>query len=459
MSFEDLPLEMICEIFQKLSLSDLINCKQVDKRCYHAVEMIRVRGLSVKDNKGSNNPDYCHPNLLNNLLNREKLIIINKLVCLKIKHFDHKFDYQKINLFKELVHLEMLPVSNLQFSLSKLEILKFNSVNIYKIDLNCPKLQELHYTEWEDVNALVLKNPETIKKLHCNFYGKKLERFRCLEQLESIFCYGGFKLLIDDTVWKLLFLNSINFKDSIDHLRFFWVSVPGINNNLLLQVKVGILLQDFNRQRILKNSKLVLCFAGLRLTSSASIERLIFQKESGEISEEMLYANNWQLLEETVPFVENVNYSLLVKQFDLRIPEDYFKRFFNLRKVFVTERLQDENHFLSFLTDLQKPLKELNLANSILSQSACDQLPKICPALVSFGFANMAQCQLNFSFLSKFKKLDRLAIKFKGLNFRLTKSFELGCNQYELRNEQREVLLEAATLDAVVARIGEATRI
>ena len=331
-----LPPEMICVIMKNLNLNDLIQCKLLSKRWYSIVnESIKMIKLIVRTDekiKRKNLNEYlidvhysrwfysnelvnsdlhiCELNLFQLNLKRK---ILSNLKYLKINEIP-KFDFNQLNLLTQLIHLEIncyLGEVHIKLNLLELEILKifFNSSCHLTIE-ECPKLKILYYDYEEDENfRLIMKYPESIKDLEAPFYGSELTQFKNVEYLK---CGWNFDQINENTLSKLKKLKVIYFDVSFKDF-FHLVVESGEQIELILR----------NYLQMIKKSRIfdlkLYCF-GLQITD-VNIDQIYSLLDSTNF-----YALNYKYLQDSLPFIDEVNYTRLVNLIN-PIPTDYFKKF------------------------------------------------------------------------------------------------------------------------------------
>lgn len=398
-TIDDLPIEMICEIFQHLPLSCLLNCKRVNRRWYSIVDAFKVRRLTVYDDEEFEGPaDPCHPDLFAHLAHS---VLLSGLMYLRLEHQPDVY-LGKLNSFRQLKELvigfDLSDIRQLNLDLPNLRRLKVHYTNGHcRISLDCANLQELYYLEHEDVDLLDIRHPETVRTLQSTFHGAKLARFKAIEFYE-VFCYdNSYRLFEESTALDLASLRTVAFNGNLRRLlQENHFTRPGDEWTLLRSI-----LSTFDKRRQeSRRSDLVVYFAGVRLTSE-TIAYLAVDED--ELADEFLM-KNYAHLQKELPFVTEISYSRLMSLTD-ELPADYFERFCGIERICVRGPVKDAEHFTWFLKKLNEKnpiFEELDLQDPGLPQSFYDQLSSFASLT---GFWLSEKNDLDYSFLRKFERL------------------------------------------------------
>lgn len=206
LTIDDLPLEMLCEIFKQLSPKELIKKKRVCRKWNQLISAMKIKRLNVVDVSYNlfNDPaealwyethrpqlerDVCPPKLLIAMFNSPMLdhleyLRVNNNPCFELANFD----YNKFNGLPMLVQLDFSTIDqNLSLNLPKLQIFSVTNINDpeHKLSLKCPKLQVLRYYEPAGANALHVEEPHKIRILDTSMFGDKLRRFQNVQVLKT----------------------------------------------------------------------------------------------------------------------------------------------------------------------------------------------------------------------------------------------------------------------------------
>ena len=420
-TIEDLPLEMIRELFEYLPLKDLAACSMVNKRWHSIYATFKLHRLAVTGYdpyrylvkwRGTNQPileeEQCLWSMFNHLVEKPLLSNLKHLVLFG---YEIRFDLNKLNRFRQLVHLEVYISSSsrkMHLNLPKLRVLKFNEPEFTcAVSLDCPELSALCYHTVDDPN-LHVKHPETIRKLETEMVDLDLAPFKNVE------CLVPWELEVISKATLLLLpkLKELRYDMSIEGLvehRLSYVSTVDE-----LKQTFGEFMEEVKK---LRGRDFRFTFAGFELTN-VDVEQIDFGvkvNESGRerVSNEYVYMKNYHLIEPgALHFVKRVNYSLLLSHVTGEFPRCFSQKFTGIEEVQVTDRIEDADHFLWFLKS-QRFLRSLDLSDAKLSQELYDQLPAVVPSLRSLFFRNghsENEMQLNFDFVTQFSHLSDLEI-------------------------------------------------
>ena len=428
-TIDDLPVEMIVELFRHLELKDLAACPQVNKRWHSIYAAFRLDRLAVfgelmcvyKYTKWNYPVRRVEQKEQCSLVNFNRLIfnLVDKPLLSKLKNLalcvqKSTFDLDKLNRLNHLVHLEIQGSFNkkkVTLKLPKLKVLVAISFSIGRsLSIDCPELEVLVYNR-NHVKLLEVKHPE-ISKLETDMMGSKLTRFNveCLLTKK-------FELISKATLLSLPKLKELNYNASISEL-WGWNSTVG----KLAGVKAA--LQTFlDDLKILKRPGFKFTFAGFQMTSTmlnqidfgVQVKR-IGRIEYEQVSDEYVYMKNYQLIEPgALHFVSCVGYNRLMNNATGQIPNCFTQKFSRIEWVYVSV-VQNEAHLLRFLKSL-KWLRILNLDRPELSQQFYDQLPASAHFLSQLSLSlsgdlnrenaggNVKELELNFDFIGELPHL------------------------------------------------------
>ena len=396
-NLDDLPPEMINELFKHLPVKDLATCAQVNKRWHSIYIAFKMDSLVVFGNEdtGLFEFDFRHWSYPGRKVGDEELCrlrffhhLANRPLLSELKHlalWDIRCELvSKVKRFKKLVHLEINEVSFrslngrranriLKLNHPKLKVLVTHHLANCRLSIACPELNVLAYKENENVNLLEVKHPETIRKLETNMVGPKLSRFKRVECLVT----REFKMINKTTVLSLPELKELHYNVAIGEL--FWKFQYAVGT---LDKVEEALREFFEDKAVLNRPGFKLKFAGFRLSNFLMLDKIDFGVQVVEsdgfkrekVTDEYVYLKNYQLIEPgALHFIKTVDYSRLMDNGG--IPDCFARKFSQVQCVRVRGAVEDETNLLQFLRSLSW-LRTLNVYHSFLSEELFyDKLP------------------------------------------------------------------------------------
>lgn len=338
-TINDLPAEMLCELFKYLHSNDLFSCSLVNKRWRSLVFSLERLTVSVMPSK---------------------------------------FNLNRINLFTELVRLKITTLRptnkkvNLSFPKLKVLLLYCHPLSLC---IDAPKLSVL--VVHGNTTRLTIKHPESIRKLEADFEEEKLWQFKNVEYLGirrgSLYSKKMLELL---PKLKELHCNL---------LPIYFVTLEKLMLSKFLNDVVALKGLDFR-----------FIYSGFRLTIENVAEFYFGPQERTrrffvpEDPEELLIRNHRMLDPAgSLDYIEHLNYNRLVNNEHGQIPAWVFPKLTGVKRIFVDEPLQDVDQFVGIF-------KSLPSINTVVFKTAA---PK--PAFKEFDLPQQSD-QL-FDYLSKFK--------------------------------------------------------
>ena len=454
LTMNDLPPEMICHVLNYLSLAELVDKKLVCKLWNELISsQLKVTGLFVTQitkmkkiwwhvNRPIDEHLEVHPYLF---LSQLHLPILRNLKCLRIYVYDKlgDFNLNELNAFDQLVHLDVFSIvvrsSKIEWNLPNLQTLKValrteERENQLLVSIDCPRLKVLShdYPNMGDNVLVDVKAPETIITLCAAFHGAELTPFKNIE----IYKYLGelASVNLNSFIEQMPKLKVLEMNNEIERYEYELRNEERRGRNEeeddeeeeedeeeesppqeLFERFLKRLLAD--RRKALR-SDLKLFFAGVEIRDEALVDHLDFQMIERdeapypELSNEHLYFGNYPAdclpnLQERLEFIDRVHYNVLMSLVD-ELPKDYFKRFSNIDGVITSGKIQDPEHFASFLKSLNC-LCFLRMLNPCLEQEWYDRLPAICYVRNLYLNENDETVELNFDFLARFEPHIQMA--------------------------------------------------
>ena len=407
---EDLPPEMISELFEHLPPKDLIACSMVNTRWQSIHAAFKLHRLAAIDRDrerikwyGSNRPiqeaERCGPATFLRLVEKPLLSNLKQLAL----NCDLDFDLNELNRFRQLVHLEINIdlAGKVHLNLPKLKVLAFHDFNFdCALSIDCPELNTLLYlAETEYAHLLNVKHPETIRRLETNPVGQQLTRFKSVECLVIY----EFEAISKATLLSLPALRELRYEQSIMELVY-----DEFNNEFGTIDRVKRKLSKFlDEAKKLRGSDFRFTFAGLQLTNvkADQIDFGLKVNKHGEwVSNEYIYMKNYHLIEpDALHFVRLIDYTDLLSHTTGEIPRCFFQKFTVINELLIHSVVKDPDHLLWFLKSLRS-LRRLTFEDVKLSQEFYDQLPAVAPSLLDLQMSG--QCwnderPLNFDFIAQ----------------------------------------------------------
>lgn len=422
-----LPPEMLLAIFKNLSARDLFEKMPVCKLWNEVISLVKIERLSVDadldpkerwyhSKRPGSESQLCHPNLF--VAHHKKSTFSNlKYLRLHCRLWNGKlkdFDFNDLNTFKHLVHLELFyyPDNKLYLNLPNLLVLYLDwPTSQCNLEIDCENLSVFHNRENADNDSLLVHHPNTIRVLDTGKPGTHLAQFKNVECLR----YRHFdRRSFDSSI--LLNLKNLKVIHYDFDLQYFNSDFFDVNEDTFEDI-LQELRSFMQKKRTLGRSDLTVYFSGLRLARE-DLSDINFALDAHDrlnfIVNERLYMRNYDRVRNEMGFIRKVNYNQLLRSIQI-LPGDYFSRFFNLDEVTATCPL-NEQHFLQFLKNIER-LKFLRLYDPDLSQGFFESLPEFC-SLAQIELLREAddirdnEIELNFDFIRKFNKMNFIRIDY-----------------------------------------------
>ena len=423
-SIDDLPSEMICELFRHLPPNDLIACSMVNKRWHLIYDAFKLHRLAALDYQpyyelilwhGSNQPiqetERCDLAMFVRLAEKP---LLSNLRHLALSGYEFEYDLNKLNhlnRFRQLVHLEISISSlggNLHLNLPGLKVLAFHYFNAYcALSIDCPKLHTLLYNNVVEIeNLLEVKHPETVRVLETNLVDQELAPFKGVECLVP-----NFRAISQATLLSLPALRELRYNEDIENL----VEIK-FNFEIGTIDRVKRTLSEFvDEAKKLKGRDFRFTFSGFNMTN-VNVNQIDFgvqvDEDEERVCNEYIYMKNYHLIEPgALKFIHKVDYTRLLSSVIGEFPRCFSQKFTGVESVRVHSVVEDADHFLWFLKSL-KFLRRLELVNAGLSQEFYDQLPAVARSLVTLELRGdrKTELQLNFDFIGGLTCLSHLII-------------------------------------------------
>lgn len=393
------------KVFRYLSLQDLVICRTVSPRFEHYADL----AIAAIDNLAVVSDGCSKYSIDENWWYRTKrsTCFENQITWPEFQSLPIKFDQLKflhidlrtaanitiLNDLKQLVHLEIrlrlesdelttLDLPNLKVFVGKEWLCCFDPSYV----LNCPNLEVLAFPKIDRVQVV---NPESIKKLSCDYHGNEgvLERFKNLEAL-SFECIS-----VDSKALALARLADLlpNWKD-LKELHFIHV-------NLQEETLKSSLVKLIRRRRNMGREELKLYLNDALLLDA---KQLIDNKTSNTLRN--FQFKNYQLLRRAAyPDVKSVQFDELM-ELTFGISNDFFAKFPAI-EVLRANGPVDQDDFEWFLKNATA-VTCLHLTNTSLGRTFIKDLPNINNRLVRLEVNDSPGLIVDFGFILQFEQLE-----------------------------------------------------
>ena len=429
---EDLPPELIRELFKQLHPTDLVACSAVNKRWHSIYSNFKLNRLAaVWKYRGTVRKWYN----TNQRIRDEELLELTKFTCLPEKPLFSHLKYLALcgespgltwlNKLGQLVHLEIdikcLDSKAVDLNLPKLKVLVFHFFNEQcPLSIDCSELCVLVYRgEPDDQSLLNVKHPETIRKLETNMVSPKwLAPFKSVEYLVT----QEIEAINKSTLQSLPRLKELRFNTSIEFL------FRGSGTESLVGIK-RMLIEFLDDVQLFGRPDFKFRFSGFHLPNKTKLNEIDFGVQVFQsielVSNEYVYLKNYQLIEpDGLDFIRSINYNKLMRYVTVEeFPRYFSEKFTGILQVESFGKIQDADHFFAFLKSLDS-LAILSVNGPKLGQEFYDQLPAV-RSLVMFRLKEDDGTNLNFDFLGKFSHLSQVNFTSVSQNLSLQSTLSL----------------------------------
>lgn len=363
---QSLPAEIILHIIKYLSLRDVLNCKQVNKRLNAVIScnlklkhlVVIKRAIVPSFNKwfSTSDPVDCEHVITGLNVHLMSLNIFSNLKQL----FVYKTTVP-ISLVNKLVRLERLELeySFLETTQSEHE-LKLPELRIAQLYESCgelivctPKLLRLK----NRASHLSFVDPKSLEWYDSLFYHTFIESFVGLTHLHCAGLEASSQQGSDNLLAKLLKLKEVH----------VWTAT-GLNN--LKQQKANLRREDLS-----------ICYHGIKDPEVDTVQLLSTMNACRNLNEAIDAFSTYRAhLTDVVPRIELATYEKLDSY---ELPVSFIRRFVNLSKLVVSQSVSDLNRLSEFLRECNRftSLRSVEFRSASLNQTFVDQLPDLVPNL------------------------------------------------------------------------------
>lgn len=455
----DLPNELLFSIFKHLKIKDFPQCRLV--KCYtitdsidfdsatidlfslHKRRQVCKRFLRICDeiiipelvisNTIENIKEYWFPT--NEQYNHKDAIdVVTFKACRSRFQFD-KFlkrlhlkctyaDYKELNL-NDLIHIEQLTIDIdfdrsernpvIDISLPNLKMLHDRCGFFFVLRVNAPKLEMLKCDDFR-LTPIHLNHPHTVNYLELDYY---YESAASLKNVKYLKVGEGYEKIRSAHPELVHLVCNYRFADEDD-------DEDGVERNVVAVNAIRQLIKKRGRQ-------MKIYFQSVELENVYKIE------EYDPDNHLAFQINNYDSLGDNI-FCYQIQYNELMDMVKGNLPNNFYKKYFNIRAIAVTGNVKDADHLMGFLKHFEY-LDTLSLDSSSFDQSFFDFLPLI-DQLTSLDLNESSKCSksiTSYDFLFKFTRLkdfttDRDSPDFFNLTVALfgqLKHLELVCFCYK----------------------------
>lgn len=432
MEMPRLPPELYNLILKNLNVNELLSCRLVCKLFKGLVDQIKIKSLAIfkEENAFSYKPspygpfageDYIlqfhneteHQAFACQTLKSSSLRTLNALNLSQLRQLiinrieiRGRSGFEAINRLDQLEYLEISLFHlycNLEITLPNLRTFKtHDSVGPtnYQLRLSTPSLTTLQTVCFQTCtqmgpNKLKFSRPETLKRLIVRDCDRNMvENFRNLEYFE---CHSG------------------HFFGYLELSRFR--AMKALNcGELTVNDAVRILEQR-------KNWKMNfdLFYRGLKMNRSNELNEELVTELTNELtvpnsntmwrrfrrfSTDRLLANYSDLVDTALPLAREMNYEDYVEYFPNGPPESFSTRFFNVRQLNCSSRVENPSHFVQMIQNF-KHLETVRLINTGLTDDFYIRHLHLFSRITELHIFDQPNTLVDLEIILKFKKLEK----------------------------------------------------
>lgn len=322
---------------------------------------------------------------------------------LKSLHFKGSYsDYVQLNL-NSLTQLQQLKIDmedeggreayNHHMHLQNLEILELGYSDGHQFYLTAPNLKMLKCYDFEPIQ---LSDWSTINHLETVFQHERVQLLKNLQyfQVEYNFPKNEDDRNILSSFPKLTTLACNVFMDDFEDEHTFTLDT----------------LRHFvNQKRTLKRADLKIYFNSVELNDIGKIDDILTTQ-----SDLAFQLNHYDSLSDNIVFDGPINYHELMSWMDGKLPDNFFKKYFNITVVEVSDEVASQGHLVAFLKNLTF-LNTLYLEHTSFDQSFYDGLYEI--GQLTILHIDKSSMPINYDFLFKLKVLESFSTDYDSPDF------------------------------------------
>lgn len=285
---------------------------------------------------------------------------------------------------EEEVEEEEYHPCDINISLPHLEVLQIDQhgTGLFQFHLTTPNLQMLKCDCFEEI---LLTHSDEITHLETQFYHQSVS---CLKNVQYLKVEHDFLLNENDREILSVFPKLTTLAcHQIDYIP------DGAENIAIMETLRHIVEQ----KRTLKRSDLKIYFQSVELADITKYEE--FKSAESDLAFQM---NNYSSLCDNIAMYDPLDYNELMTLVNGKLPDDFFKKYFDISYVLVSHNVDSRDHLVNFLKRL-KCVDVLCLNNISMDQSFYDKLDQIGGMTRLF----LTDCSItNYEFLLQLKSLE-----------------------------------------------------
>lgn len=403
MGANELPFEVFRKIFSYLHLDEVLRARAVSRQWCAFIDCFNLSNLLysewprkfIFDQKrlvsGPFATNFIPSLSFDSFFNAYADSILVRLKHLRICDLKASSALSDVlNSFTLLKNLELIRIVNLD---AVIHLVSLSLENLYieelegleRLTLDAPKLLNIRiwFVQYPKMFDLQLVRPEQVESVELDFYNG------CLNG-------GGFKNL------KFFYVNDLvgipeSFLQNLEQLREIHLIYP-----------YAVLRSLLNQKQAYERSNLKIFYHGLCLPANEYPESSDWLNET--VADLLIDARNAPNLADKLLY-KTIGFSSIERVF-ARMPDTLWKRFTNLRKLYVPENPQNMQEFREFLGKFNSVLELEFHIDGPRCQRLLDQLADYCPSLQVFRIH--CDAGLNFEFVLRFRHLTTLSIHYSG---------------------------------------------
>lgn len=393
----ELPVDLISKILDKIDVSDLVNCRLVNRRWRDAVDAFRIKNLAIlkyfqKQFKNERSyptnrliKDHYHrlsqrtTNFFQNSIVRTMLSELKELYLEDGSTNYSTFDLENLNQLKSLENLQIVYLNTIKGKKLDLPMLRTLLIKSYSklngLLIGCERLQ--NFKTDCTLNHFIFLYPESIKRLDidsCKYFKQKMKMFENLEKL--ILRRSSF---MPDDLIKLL---------------------PHLVELRIKMIEKDEMMDLMKKKRTLRRIKLRIFLSGIHIESNGEIDDYC-QEDALMVKKTQLLADKFKRLTDFEPWIECLNFSVLNNHFKGKLPIELIERFINLNHLIISKPLDKTEQLSTILINYSEKLTRLDF-NTSIEQTIYDQLDKWTNKLNVLKIIDKQPVKMEFIFKQKF---------------------------------------------------------